>query len=82
MILLMLIILTNLPNLAPTTALTAIENKIPNVSNLVTKKTIKLKLVKFKTKLVLIMIMMNILLLKNLISEHQKTLLQGSKKQI
>ena len=50
-------------NLATTTtALTAVENKIPNVRNLVKK------LVKLKIKLLLIMIMINILLLKDVIS--------------
>ena len=58
-------------NLATTTTLTADENKI-TVSNLVKKKTKKLtitqKLVKLKIKLQLIMIIINTLLLKNLIS--------------
>ena len=58
-------------NLATTTTLTADENKI-TVSNLVKKKTKKLtitqKLVKLKIKLLLIMIIINRLLLKNLIS--------------
>ena len=58
-------------NLATTTTLTADENKI-TVSNLVKKKTKKLtitqKLVKLKIKLLLIMIIINTLLLKNLIS--------------
>ena len=51
-------------NLA-TTTLNAVKNKIPNVSNLVEKKlTITQILTKLKRKL-LIMIMINILLLKN-----------------
>ena len=58
-------------NLATTTTLTADENKI-TVSNLVKKTTKKLtitqKLVKLKIKLLLIMIIINTLLLKNLIS--------------
>ena len=58
-------------NLATTTTLTADENKI-TVSNLVKKKTKKLtitqKLVKLKIKLLLIMIIINTLLLRNLIS--------------
>ena len=58
-------------NLATTTTLTADENKI-TVNNLVKKKTKKLtitqKLVKLKIKLLLIMIIINTLLLKNLIS--------------
>ena len=63
----------NINNLATTTALTAVEKKIPNLSNLVKKVTTIQKLV----KLPLIMIMINILLLKNLISYQQKVLLQG-----
>ena len=55
-------------NLYTTTALTAVENKIPNINNLVKKLTITQKLVKLKIKLILIMIMINILLLKNVIS--------------
>ena len=55
-------------NVATTTVLTTIENKLPNVSNLVTELTITQKLVKLKIKLLLIVIMINILLLKNLIS--------------
>ena len=59
----------NITNLATTTALTTVKNKIPNVSNLVKKKlTITQKLVKLKIKLLLIMIVINILLLKSLIS--------------
>ena len=46
-----------------TTALTAVENKIPSVSNLVKKKTtITQKLIKLKRKLLMI-IMINVLLL-------------------
>ena len=45
-----------------------IEDKIPNVSNLVKKLTITQELVTLKIKLLLIMVMINILLLKNLIS--------------
>ena len=56
-------------NLLTTTAITASENEIRNVSNLVKKKmTITQKLVKLKIKLLLIMIMINILILKNLIN--------------
>ena len=51
-----------------TTALTAVGNKIPNVSSLSKKLTMIQKLVKFKIKLLLIRIMINILLLKKLIS--------------
>ena len=58
----------NITNLATTTTLTVVENKIPNVSNLVKQKLIIThKLVQLKIKLLLIMIMKNILLLKNLI---------------
>ena len=58
----------NKTNLANTTALTAVENKITNVSNLVEKSDYNTKIVKLKIKVLLIMIMINILLLKNLIS--------------
>ena len=54
-------------NLATTTDLTVVENKIPNVRNLVKKLTIIQKLMKLKRKL-LIMIMINILLLQSLLS--------------
>ena len=58
----------NITNLATTTtALTVVENKIPNVRNLVKKLTITQKFMKFKRKL-LIIIMINILLLQNLVS--------------
>ena len=57
----------NITNLA-TTAQTAGENKIPNVSNLVKRTDYNGKIAKLEIKLLLIMIMMNILLLKNLIS--------------
>ena len=54
-------------NLAPTTALTAVENKIPDTSNLVKKLTITQRLMQLKRKL-LIIVMINTLLLQNLIS--------------
>ena len=65
-----------------TTAFTAIENKIPDISNLIKKLTITRKLVKLKVKLLLIMIMIIILRLKNLISTHRKIILQDWKKKI
>ena len=58
----------SITNLTTNTALTAVENKVPNVGNLVKKLTITQKLLKLKIKLLLIMIMINILLLKNLLS--------------
>ena len=59
----------NITNLATSTTLTAVENKIFDVSNLVKKNlNITQKLVKWKIKLLPIMIMINILLLNNLIS--------------
>ena len=61
--------------LATTSALTAVENKILNFSNLVKKQIITQKLLKFKRNL-LIMIMINILLLLSLISFQQKFLMQ------
>ena len=70
----LLLIITNLAtttalktNLGTTTALNAAENKIPNVGNLI-KKAITQKLVTLKTELLAITNMVNILLLKNLIS--------------
>ena len=48
-----------------TTAPTALENKMPNISNLVKKKK-KITIAQKLAKLLLIMIMINILLLKNL----------------
>ena len=53
-------------NLATKTALTTVENKIPNVSNLVKKADYDTKLQKLKISLIVI-IMINILLLRNLI---------------
>ena len=58
-------------NLATTTALITIENKIPNVGNLIKKLTTTQKLMKLKIKLLVI-----ILLLQNLISQQQKILKQ------
>ena len=58
----------NITNLSTTGSLTAVENKIPIVSDLVKKKlTITQKLMKLRRKL-LITIMINILLLQKLIS--------------
>ena len=53
---------------ATTTALIGVKNKIPNVINIVKKTDYNKKLVKLKMKLLLIKIIINILLLKNLIS--------------
>ena len=53
--------------LAINSALTAVENKIPDANSLVKKQIITQKLVKFKIKSI-IMIMTNKLLLQNLIS--------------
>ena len=58
----------SITNLVTTPALTAVENKIPNVSNLAKKADYNIKKEKLKIKLLLIIIMINILLLKNLIS--------------
>ena len=41
----------NITNLATTTALVAVENKIPNISNLVKKLIITQKVVKLKIKI-------------------------------
>ena len=56
----------DITNLATNTALTAVEDKISYVNNLVKKLTIIQELITMKRQL-LIMIMMNILLLQNLI---------------
>ena len=56
----------NITNLATTTALTAVDNKMLEIQS--KKLTTTQKLVKFKIKLLLIMIIINMLLLKNLIS--------------
>ena len=56
----------DITNLAANTALTAVEDKISYVNNLVKKLTIIQELMTMKRQL-LIMIMMNILLLQNLI---------------
>ena len=61
------LVLLNLATTTTTTALTAIENKIPNVSNLVKKVTITQTLMKLKRKL-LIIVMTDMLLLQNLIT--------------
>ena len=57
--------MSNITNLANTIALTNVENKIP-VSNLLQKTDYNTKI--REIKLLLIMIMIDILLLKNLIS--------------
>ena len=57
---------SSITNLDTNTVLTAAENKIPNVSNLAKKRTMKQQLMKLKREL-LIIIMINILLLQNLI---------------
>ena len=72
----------NITNLATTTALTAVENKISMLAIQSIKLTVTQKLMKLKIKLLLIMTMINILLLKNLTSQHQKTLLQDQNKHI
>ena len=56
----------NVNSLATKALLTAVENKIPDVSSLVKKQIMKQKLLKFKNNL-LIIIMTNILLLQSLI---------------
>ena len=61
--------------LGTTSTLTTVENKIPNVSNLVTKQIIIQKLMKLKRN-VLIIIMINTLLGQNLTSLQQNFLMQ------
>ena len=60
---------------ATTSVLPAVENKISDVGSLVKKQIMMQTLVKFKRKL-LIMIIINILLLQNLIIYQQNILLQ------
>ena len=52
--------------MATTTALNTVENKIPNVSNLVKKTDYEAKVRENENKLIII-IMINILLLQNLL---------------
>ena len=70
----------SITNLATKNTFNAAENKTPSVSNSV-KKTITQKLMRFKRKL-LIIIMINILLPQNLISYHLKILLRNWNKLI
>ena len=58
----------SITHLATTIVLTADEKKIPSVSNLVKKLNITQKIMKLKIQLLLIMVRMNTLLLKKLIS--------------
>ena len=65
--------MSNITNLASTIALTAVEIKISNVSNLVKKSQYNTKISETENKIIilillLITIMINILLLKYLIS--------------
>ena len=57
----------SISDLAANAALTAVENRIPNVSNLVKKQIMAQKLLMLKRKL-LIMIIINILLLLSLLA--------------
>ena len=54
--------------MATTGSLTAVENKIPSVSNLVKTFTITQKLMKLERKLLIMIIVIDILLLQNLVS--------------
>ena len=58
----------DITNLATTTALTVVEDEIPDLVIQSKKLTITQKLVKLKIKLLLMMIMINILLPKNFVS--------------
>ena len=55
-------------NLATTVTLATVENKIPNVIDLVKKLTIRQKLMKLEKKTLIMIIIISILLHKNLIS--------------
>ena len=57
----------SIKNLSTTTVLIPVENKIPDVNNLVKIADYNTKLMKLK-KILLIIVMINILLLQNLIS--------------
>ena len=67
--------MASIDGLAANAALTAVENKIPNISSLVKKAIITQKLLRLKRNL-LIIITINTLLLQNLISFHLKFLMQ------
>ena len=58
----------NITYLATIAAFPTMENKILNVSNFVEKVTITQRLVMLKMKLLLIMIIINILLVRNILS--------------
>ena len=61
--------MTEIPSisgLATTSALTAVENKIPDISSLVKKTAYNIKIIEI-AKILVIMIFMNILLPQNLI---------------
>ena len=58
----------DITNLATTTALTVVEDEIPDLVIQSKKLTITQKLVKLTIKLLLMMIMINILLPKNFVS--------------
>ena len=57
----------SITKLATTAALTIVENKIPNISNLVKKTGYSTKIIQIE-KSITVMIMINISLLQNLIS--------------
>ena len=71
----------SISGLATNAALTAVENKIPDVSTLVKKKIMAQKLVSLKKNL-LIIIMTSILLLQNLILSLLMFLMQNWQRQI
>ena len=68
--------ITNITNLTTPNAFTAVEYKISNVSNLVKKTQNNTKIVKWKIKLLLIMITINTFLRRKLLRSQSKTLLQ------
>ena len=67
-------------NLATKTALITVKNKIPDVSSLVKKQIMTLKLQKLKINLIII-IMKNILILKSLINQLVIFLMRDQPKQ-
>ena len=68
-------ILPSINGLATTSALAAVENKIPHVNSFVKKKVITQKLLKLKKPL-LVKIMINMFLLQNLTSLQQNVLVK------
>ena len=65
--------------MATTAALTTVENKIPNFSNLVKKVTTTQKVMELKGKLLIMVIVISILLLRNVTAENFAVRLKPAK---